>query len=164
MSRFEFVMPESLTSSSPEQTVAQPKLSSVYRILATSRHVVRLHMAFECDKKYATDVTPILEEMDSFMGELPALEGVVLQFPPHVMMNIKKDVEAIDAKALVPDERRGTYQLWRSFNVQGQNAKVERRLCLYPESLSPVDIPSSWDEPWPRGYWIIEGLDDSAAD
>ncbi|KAI9158368.1 hypothetical protein HJFPF1_06362 [Paramyrothecium foliicola] len=134
--------------------------SSLLTMLSQCTGVKKLHLCLLFPGLQAhnmdVDLSHILDAMDAF---------VITSKPDSVVLHIDADASGgLDVQARDIDKEstevwRGqySYQMWRCLDgYDATQARISKRMCLYPQVPAPLQDPASPELGRSLGYWIME--------
>ena len=165
MASFELVFP---LSGSLDNTPFQPSSATLLPLLNTlaqSSGVKRLFLSLPCPQLQGVvadvDLTHVLDAVDAFVRTTET-ESTVLQMNPTALKGLATDACTFkDEESTEPRQRGCTYQLWRCLDGDAGQARIDKRVCFYPQVLAPLQDPASPELRESRGYWIMESSEEA---
>ena len=142
---------------------ASVTLSPILQMLAQSSGIRRLHLCLPSPQLRGrvvdVDLAQVLDAVDAFVRTSPS-ESIVLQMDPAALMGVAASACVLEESA-EPTQRGHTYQMWRCLDGDARQARIDKRMCFFPQILAPLRDPASPELGPSRGYWIMESSEDA---
>lgn len=161
MATFEIVLslPACTESGPTGEDICRPvstTLSLALNMLAQSTGMKKLHLCLDYPHARRhfrkVDLTHILDALDQCL-RLTEDAAIVVQTDSFLLKGL--DGMASTVEQWVPGSGYTT-QLWRCLDGE---ARLEERVCHYPEVLAPLKEAGAPELGHSRGYWIVESVD-----